>query len=152
MKEFFFESCCVFKEAGFVRVRVPAREGTTFLALINGDSIPRTLRADTNVTLTVTDTYGKLPELPELDELNSQYDPWLDVIFQVPTLVEYTERDGRKGLLVHIGGIITIDDPGKSWPLSLAATQAIEGFRFLYDDDSDVGPHWPVTPTPKASA
>lgn len=152
MKEFFFATGCVFEEGdNAIRVRVPANKGTTVHAFIKGDRYVGMFREDANLTVTAKDPYGKRTELPELEEYDSDYAPWLDVILEGPTSVELADRDGRKGLLVRIGGTLDIDDPDQSWPFPPAATSAFDEFHFCCNDPDDVGPHWPLSPEPKKS-
>lgn len=145
MREFFFPTGCFYVDAGqhFVRVRRFARTTDKIELHAKGEVSAGKYQQNANLTMVVVDSVAQFGDLPELAEFDVAYTPWIDVLFVGATSFELIERDGKKGLLVKIGGSIQLHDPDQSMPFSLNELLASEEIRF--DDDVDGPPHWPIS-------
>lgn len=153
MKGFFFPTGCVsYHGTNAIRVRLHARQGDKVSIVTKGDRITRAFLQNANLTIAAKDTHGKRGTIPTLPEHASAYTPYIDVILDGPTSMAMVTRDGVDGLLIEIDASVMVGDPAGSWPFSSAAISDCEEIHF-HQDDSDVGPHWPlhtVIPPPKA--
>lgn len=145
MREFFFPLGCLYvqEDLHVIRIRHYARTEDQVALHAKAEVDTAYFKEKANLTLVAVDPSGKHTGLPELPRADVHYEPWIDVVFVGATSVEHAERDGKKGLLVRIGGSLQLHDPEGSWPFTLAQTSVAEGIRFICDEDVD--PHWPLS-------
>jgi hypothetical protein len=142
MREFIFGTGLVMVEEDRVIVRVPAEEGRIIKLRIGDQEYEGKMGPEAKVFVTVDAPEGKPGEFPFDEELDQDYDPYIEFVFIGGSEMERIEVDGRSMLLVRSDGQISMDDEAGAMPFSLGQLLEAGGLE-VTSEDADSSPHSP---------